>query len=55
MFVGLLEVRATLPPAQKVVTPPALMDGVAGFVPVVRTRGAERALGQLLPFVNCRV
>ena len=49
-----LEVRTTLPPAQKVVGPPAEMVGVAGLALTVTTVGAEVAV-QPLPLVTWTV
>ena len=54
LLVALLEVRVTLPPAQKVVGPPAVMLGVAGRGFTVTTVGAEVA-EQPLPLVNWTV
>jgi hypothetical protein len=50
----LLDVRVTLPPAQKVVGPLAVIVGVAGCVLAVTTTGAEVAV-QPNPLLTCTV
>ena len=42
----LLDVSATLPPAQKVVGPPGVMVGVAGSGLTVTTTGSDALLAQ---------
>ena len=54
LLVALLEVKVTLPPAQKVVAPPAVIVGVAGAGFTVTTVAVEVA-EQPLPFVTCTV
>jgi hypothetical protein len=54
LFVALLEVNVTLPPAQKVVGPPAVAVGVLGNGFTVTTVGAEVA-EQPFPSVTCTV
>ena len=54
LWVALLLVRVTLPPAQNVVGPPAVMVGVAGNGLTVTTVGADVAV-QPLPSVTCTV
>jgi hypothetical protein len=44
--VALLDVRVTLPPAQKVVGPPAVIVGVAGLAFTVTVMVLEAAEGQ---------
>ena len=54
LLVALLEVKVTLPPAQKVVALPAVIVGVVGSGFTVTTVGVEVA-EQPLPSVNCTV
>jgi hypothetical protein len=50
-----LEVSVTLPPAQKVNGPPAVMVGVAGNAFTVTTVAVEAALWQPAALVTCTV
>ena len=54
LLVALVEVSVTLPPAQKVVGPPAEMTGAAGALFTVTTVGAEVA-EQPFTLVTCTV
>ena len=54
LLVALLEVKVTLPPAQNVVAPPAVIVGVAGVGLTVTTVAAEVA-EQLFASVTCTV
>lgn len=50
-----LDVRVTLPPAQKVVTPEAVIVGVAGMGLTVTVVAREAGLRQAYEFVTCTV
>ena len=54
LLVALLEVKVTLPPAQKVVGPPAVIVGVVGVGFTVTTVAVEVA-EQLFASVTCTV
>ena len=50
-----LDVKVTLPPAQKVVGPPALIVGVAGNAFTVMAVAADEALWHPFTLVTCTV
>ena len=50
-----LEVNVTLPPAQNVVEPPAVIVGLAGNALAVTAVAADEALWQPLALVTCTV